>query len=75
MKRRKIKFEDIQFLIEKCGLDLDSNKKGCNSALMVTIERNVFYVVPYLIRHMANLNHIGQEGKTALHVALLKGKD
>ncbi|CAG2219691.1 unnamed protein product [Mytilus edulis] len=74
MKSSYIVYKDIQFLVEDCGSDLNNDKIGCNSALMDAIERNRFYAVPYLIRHMVNLNHIGQEGQTALHVALLKGK-
>lgn len=72
LKRRHVEFEDIQFLVD-CGSDLDSNREGCNSALMVAIEQNIFYVVDFFIRNKVNLNHIGQGGKTAFHVALLKG--
>lgn len=72
IKRRRVEFEDIQFLVD-CGSDLDSNREGCNSALMVAIEQNISSVVDFLICKKVNLNHIGQGGKTAFHVALLKG--
>lgn len=71
LKRRHVEFEDIQFLVD-CGSDLESNREGCNSALIVAIEQNIFYVVDFFIRNKVNLNHIGQGGKTAFHVALLK---
>lgn len=74
IKRRNVVFDDIQFLVQS-GSDLDGNRVGCNSALMVAIEQNRFLVVNYLISAKVNLNHVGQGGKSALHVTLLKGKE
>lgn len=72
IKRGHTVLEDIQFLVER-GSDLDCNSVGCSSALTLAIDHTMFSVVPYLKRHMVNLNHKGKGGNTALHVALLKG--
>lgn len=65
--------ENIEFLLEN-GAKTNLCADESNSALLDAILFESFDVASVLIDHQANLNHIGENGNTVLHVVFSKGK-
>ncbi|CAC5406545.1 unnamed protein product [Mytilus coruscus] len=63
--------ENISFLLEN-GANPNICANGSNSALLEAISFESYDVATVLIDHKANLNHVGKNGNTVLHVVFSK---
>ncbi|CAC5378570.1 ANK [Mytilus coruscus] len=64
--------DTVQFLLDN-GADPNICDKEGNSTLMEAINHDFYSAVKILVQHKANINHVGKDGNTALHLCLLKG--
>ncbi|XP_063401148.1 serine/threonine-protein phosphatase 6 regulatory ankyrin repeat subunit B-like [Mytilus trossulus] len=62
----------VQFLLDH-GADPNICDKEGSSTLMEAINHDFYSAVENLVQHNADINHVGKDGNTALHLCLLKG--
>ncbi|XP_063401146.1 uncharacterized protein LOC134685371 isoform X2 [Mytilus trossulus] len=64
--------DTVQFLLDN-GADPNMCDIEGNSTLMEAINHDFYSAVKILVQHKANINHVGKDENTALHLCLLKG--
>ncbi|CAC5391829.1 unnamed protein product [Mytilus coruscus] len=70
--RREVLTENVVFMVDN-GADVNICGDRRNSALILAITNDIPEIVETLIKAKANVNHIGENGNTALHLVLAKG--